>query len=221
MPGLFGAINLSATGVHDGQRVDDNLARMQRKLTHEDYYCAREWRVADRGIDVRQLGLSSLFGEYQDLELGMSGRYYGTLQHDGAHTRWPESLNGFFSLACLDERHDCSWLVADRRSAEPIYYTEVSGVLYFAPEVKALIGIPGVAKSTDLAAMGALLACGHLYNHQSLFADVHRLPGGHALRIQNGHIAVFEYWRFQPGESGSDLSAQELRAELGERVTEL
>jgi asparagine synthetase B (glutamine-hydrolysing) len=220
MPGLFGAISLSVTGVHDSQRVGDNLARMQRKLTHEDYYSAREWRVADRGIDVRQLGLSSLFGEYHDVELGVSGRYYGTLQHDGAQTRWPESLNGFFSLACLDDRHDCSWLVADRRSAEPIYYTEVSGVLYFAPEAKALIEIPGVAKSTDLAAMGALLACGHLYNHQSLFADVHRLPGGHALRIQNGRIALFEYWRFQPGERGGDLSPQELRAELGDRVTD-
>ncbi len=220
MPGLFGAINLQLTANPDCERVRGNLARMQRKLTHADHYCSSEWRVADKGAEIRQLGPGSLICDYHDAQLRVAGQCFGTLERGDPQLEWPNCLSGFFSLACLDDSRQCFWLVSDKRAAEPIYYTVVAGILYFAPEVKALLEVAGVVKSVDYAALGALLACGHLYNHQSLFAGIHRLPGGHAVQIIDGRIVVIDYWRFQPGESCGELSSQELQSELATRVTE-
>jgi asparagine synthetase B (glutamine-hydrolysing) len=62
------------------------------------------------------------------------------------------------------------------------------------------------------------LGSGHLLADQTLYASVRKLPGGHALLVDDDGVRVREYWRFAPGAGDESLSKAELADELGEVV---
>jgi len=109
-------------------------------------------------------------------------------------------------------------IAVDRLASEPVYYVQSGGVLYFAPEVKALKVACDIERRLDFAALAMFLGSGHLLADQTLYASVRKLPGGHALVDDDDGVRVREYWRFAPGAGDESRSKAELADELGEVV---
>ena len=65
----------------------------------------------------------------------------------------------------------------------------------FASEVKALLTLPGCARSLNPAAIDAYLALGYSPAPASVFRSIFKLPSGHCLRFQNGEYSTWRYWK--------------------------
>jgi hypothetical protein len=128
-------------------------------------------------------------------------------------------LSGCFSLVFYEPEDRRLAIVVDRLASEPVYYVQSGGILYFAPEVKALKVACEIERQPDFAALAMFLGSGHLLADQTLHASVRKLPGGHALLVDNDGVRIKEYWRFSPGAGDESRSKAELADELGEVVS--
>src|SRR5215470_12663838 len=70
----------------------------------------------------------------------------------------PEHLNGMFSFALWDRRHERLFLARDRMGEKPLYYSAPAGWLVFASELRALLAHPAVSARLDPAGVSRYLA---------------------------------------------------------------
>ncbi|MFM8886250.1 MAG: hypothetical protein ACKOKC_07540, partial [Chthoniobacterales bacterium] len=142
MPGLCGAIKLpSATGEND---PDGLVSLMISAMHQETFYVAKQWSCPTGRATFATLGLEGLQGALPVGAKALKGLAYGRPRFPTDVGRgWLANVAGSFSLAVHDRNQDCYLLATDRKSSEPVFYTEVSGVLCFAPEVGVLASLPG------------------------------------------------------------------------------
>jgi len=109
-----------------------------------------------------------------------------------------QHFNGIFAFAIWDRRvGDGRLLVArDRFGIKPLYYTFVDGVLAFASEVKAFLGLPGFQVALDLDAVTEYLTFQNLYSDRTLFRGVRMLAPGSIMTASTGHAPrTSRYWQ--------------------------
>jgi asparagine synthase (glutamine-hydrolysing) len=127
-----------------------------------------------------------------------------------------ERLNGMFAFAVWDDRARRLTLCADPFGEKPLYYAVASnGRVVFGSEIKAILQDPDVEARADDSALRAYIAHNVVPPmHRSYFAGVHRLPGGHLLRLEDGRPTVERWWRPTRVEvpGARDEAARELRA---------
>ncbi len=114
-----------------------------------------------------------------------------------AHARWgdsaPEHLRGMFAYAHWDDSQRRLFAARDRFGIKPFYYALVGRVLYFASEIKALLGfLPDI--TTDPSALAEYFTFQFPLGEQTMFAGVRQLPPAHTLIVDNGAIRVQRYW---------------------------
>jgi len=107
-------------------------------------------------------------------------------------------FNGMFAFALWDGRQRRLLLARDRFGEKPLFYTRLAhGGIAFASEAKALFAHPDVQPAIDEDAL-RLYTDGHYYESDelTLFKGVHRLPGGHAMTVdERGQvIRSWAYW---------------------------
>jgi len=116
-------------------------------------------------------------------------------------------LRGAFAFALWDARKDRLMLARDRYGQKPLHLRQVSGVLYFASETKALVRMPGAKPEVDAAALSDYLALRYLRGPRTLLAGVRKLaPGTYAL-WQFGNLRETRYWAPPDGDAGRPASA--------------
>src|SRR6516162_3012807 len=71
-------------------------------------------------------------------------------------------LRGMFGIALWDERLRRLVLVRDRLGKKPLYVCRAGDRLYFASEMKSILGVSGLARRLDLAALEQYLALGYV-----------------------------------------------------------
>ena len=129
-----------------------------------------------------------------------------------------ERLNGMFAFAVWDERARRLTLCSDPFGEKPVYYALGSnGRLTFASEVKAILQDTDVEARADGPALRAYITHNVVPPvHRSYFAGIHRLPGGHLLRLQDGRLRVERWWRPKRVvvPAAREEAARELRALL-------
>lgn len=115
-----------------------------------------------------------------------------------AHARWGvkclDAFRGMFAFAIWDG--DRLFCARDRFGIKPFYYAVVGDQFLFASEIKALVPfLPEV--ETDADALAEYLTFQYTIGEQTLFRGVKQLLPGHALTIEDGHVAVWRYWDVQ------------------------
>jgi asparagine synthase (glutamine-hydrolysing) len=127
-----------------------------------------------------------------------------------------QRLRGMFALALWDARMGRLVLARDRFGIKPLYYREAGGVLSFGSELKALLRQPGVSREVDLEALQAFLAFNSIPSPYTAFAEVRKLPAGHALVWEQGRPVLERFARPRPAPARDHRSdgARALSAEL-------
>jgi asparagine synthase (glutamine-hydrolysing) len=105
-----------------------------------------------------------------------------------------DDLRGMFAFAIWDARRRRLFAARDRLGKKPFYYWHRDGLFLFASEVKQLLRHPAVGRDLDWAALHHYLAFGYVPGDRSIFAEIHNLPAGHTLTLEDGRVAVRRYW---------------------------
>lgn len=120
-------------------------------------------------------------------------------------------LNGAFIMAVWDERSQSLWIVNDRFGLFPHYYGHSGSCFTFAPEMKALLSVPGVPRKLDLIAVAQYTRFQQLLGERTWFEDIHLLPPATILQYQplENRLALRTYWdwdQIQPVDENITLN---------------
>jgi len=235
MPGLMGIVCVDNSIALCEEFASEKLNIMEKTLLHRSVYQVQRWTDSPKKIFFGSVGHSDLMGccwhnNTLDREKAPSdGMLYGVIhgekngsasveQLQGLTVENLRCLSGFYSLAFVEGGKRRFVVAVDQRASVPVYYTQFNGVLYFAPEVKALLAVCNINGKLDDSALATFIGTGHLVANQTFFESIRRLPGGHALIVEGGKIRIKEYWRFNPG-SRKGRAKEDLTEELGEKVS--
>jgi asparagine synthase (glutamine-hydrolysing) len=130
-------------------------------------------------------------------------------------------LNGQWAFAIWDKRHRRLFLSRDRLGVRPLFYTEASGTLVFASEIKALFAYPGLKRELDIRAINEIFTFWHTLPPRTAFRNIQELPPGHSATLAEGHLTIKRYWEleYQPSPARQNGPAQE--REQAEQLLEL
>ncbi|WP_417911319.1 asparagine synthase (glutamine-hydrolyzing) [Candidatus Electronema sp. PJ] len=205
----------------------DTLAH--RGPNQQGSFCCKEISLGFRRlsiIDLSDKGRQPMFNEDSTLCLVFNGEIYNfqelrrELEQKGhvfrshsdsevilhAYEEWGDKvlhrLRGMFAFALYDQRRRRLLLARDRIGIKPLYYTWQNGQLRFASEIKAILADPQVERRLNLQAMYDYLGFEFVPAPETLFANIHKLPAGHLLILENGQIRTEQYWdlQFLPAE---------------------
>ncbi|MGE0479485.1 MAG: asparagine synthase-related protein [Phycisphaerae bacterium] len=247
MPGLFGAFSLRTHRPLPIETRERVLREMAARLAHSGRESVATWASADGRLAIARSDQpwprapdwpAAPVADQPRRVLFLDGRLHpqSAAAQAGLGARTDETaarlaaLRGFWSAAVYDAGAGLA-LAVDRHASRPVCYAIVDDVLYFAPEVKAVLAAPGLSRAVDPAACGLMLASGYLLSSQTLFTAVRRLAGGEMLVAEaakeNGEsrtdsnarpaaVRVQAYWRYRMTVDGDGTSAATLEAEMAE-----
>lgn len=106
-----------------------------------------------------------------------------------------DRLRGMFAFALYDAKRDQLLLARDRVGIKPLYYTVAAGRFYIASEIAPLIGLPGVEKNLNPAALNEYLAFGKVYAPNTMFDGVYKFPAAHYATVRRGEgMKLQRFW---------------------------
>jgi asparagine synthase (glutamine-hydrolysing) len=125
-------------------------------------------------------------------------------------------FNGMFAFAIWDCLEQELTLVRDRYGIKPLYYANLSDVVLFGSEQRALLQHPAVGKRLDKYALVEYLTFQNILSDRTFNSDIRILPAGHMLRVRKGNSEpkLVKYWDFQFQESSNASSSRDLEDEL-------
>jgi len=111
-------------------------------------------------------------------------------------------FTGMFSLGLWDETEGCLFLARDRMGIKPLFYYHESETLFFASELKALMGLPMFPRDLDYDAIPLFLHYQYIPAPRTVFKNTFKLLPGHFARFRKGSLVVKPYWTL-PDPKGS------------------
>jgi asparagine synthase (glutamine-hydrolysing) len=124
--------------------------------------------------------------------------------------KFPEFLNGIFSIAVWDRSHRRLLLVRDRLGVKPLYFAKLNGTLIFASELKAVIRHPEINREIDLMGFSEYLTFGHAIPQRTVLSGVKKLQPGHMIVYEHAKISMRQYWDLRfPDKSRDTLDEKE------------
>lgn len=132
-------------------------------------------------------------------------------------------LNGQFAIALWDARRQRLVLARDRTGIRPLFYTQASGRLAFASEVKALFTLPAVPRRIDVQGLASTFSYWSVLPPNTVFEGISCLPPGHRMVVEQGGTRIERYWDWSfpetlPPPRREEECAEELRALLVDAV---
>ncbi len=123
-----------------------------------------------------------------------------------------ERFNGQWAFALWDSARRRLFLSRDRLGVRPLFYTRCDERLLFASEVKAIFTCPEVPRSLDYFGLAQIFTLWTTVAPRTIFEDIHELPPGHSLVLEDGQLRTWAYWRltyppagdFQEANDGGD-----------------
>jgi asparagine synthase (glutamine-hydrolysing) len=107
-----------------------------------------------------------------------------------------KKLRGMFAIGIYDSRNHRLVLARDHVGIKPLYYCLKPGNknLVFGSELKTILQYPGIDKTIDPAALDFFLTLEYIPAPFSIFKSIRKLPAGHILTYQDGHLKIEKYW---------------------------
>ncbi len=112
-----------------------------------------------------------------------------------------EHLRGMFAFALWDARAQQLLIARDRLGVKPLYWTEVSGRLIFASELKSILELSEVKRELNWGSVDHLFTYLTTPSGESIVEGVHKLePGQVLVATPETGIRIHRYWRpqFEP-----------------------
>jgi asparagine synthase (glutamine-hydrolysing) len=135
-----------------------------------------------------------------------------------------ERLNGIFAFAIWDTRDRCLFIARDHAGTKPLYYAQTPVGLGFASELKALVTLPGLDLSIDLAALRDYLEKLWCPGEGTPFKAVRKLPPGHFMRVSADGAMTILPWTStvgaSPGIPATPRAAEDALAALLDEVVD-
>jgi asparagine synthase (glutamine-hydrolysing) len=104
-------------------------------------------------------------------------------------------LDGMFGLALWDAVAERLILARDRAGEKPLFYVRLGREIWFASEVQALLGVPGLPRELDEAALAQFLTLGYVLEPRTLFSPIRRVEAGTFLCCgTDGREQAIRYW---------------------------
>ncbi|MEM8962445.1 MAG: asparagine synthase-related protein [Acidobacteriota bacterium] len=238
MPGLFGIVTRTPRPL-DRERATSTLDAMANRLAHVGGETVERRLDLARGVAVARIGMPGLQPvPWPHAQEPAPLLVDGVLLPHGAQPETVvrqlddrsdpldlgplDSLKGFYASMWIGpgEKRPVV-LAADRRASRPLVWALTDDLLVFAPEVKALLALPGIDRSFDPAAVGIFMASGFVLAHQTLFRGVQRIEGGTALVLADNEPTIEKIWTYRCHTDGDPYEQleEELAATL-RRVVE-
>ncbi len=118
-----------------------------------------------------------------------------------------QKLRGMFATAVWDRSENRLVLVRDRLGIKPLYYTLLEDqTLVFGSELKTLLVHPKVKRILEPQALDIFLSLEYIPAPYPIFKNIFKLPAGHRLVYQDGHISITKYWDLEPSSLDSSIS---------------
>lgn len=142
-----------------------------------------------------------------------------------AYRRWGPAcqgrLNGMWAFAVWDRFEKCLFASRDRFGKKPFYYVSTVEGLFFASEIKALLGAKVVSAEVNPAVVADFSAERILdHKEETFFRKVMKLPPGHSLLWQDHSFRISCYWDTEAEIQGmSFLSHQDIQELLNDAVS--
>jgi asparagine synthase (glutamine-hydrolysing) len=124
---------------------------------------------------------------------------------------------GMFAFASWDMEARRLLLARDRLGIKPLYYRVMPDGIAFASELKALM-LLGTA-DIDHSAVRDFLFHGYIPAPKTIYRGIYKLPAGHTLTWQAGHVSIERYW--SPSSSITSRSADETVQQLDALLAEV
>src|SRR5918995_2438419 len=223
----------SREGVADGGRGSAAVGFAHRRLTIIDLSERSDQPLIDASGDYA-ISYNGEVYNYLELReelirLGHSFRSEGDTEVVlEAYKEWGarcvERFVGMWAFAILDNSRRSVLLSRDRFGIKPLYYARVGDALYFASEIKALVGVPGLQVEPNEELVRRFLLDGGVdYSEETFFRGITKLPPAHNLSIGlDGDRALKprRYWSYPPqdGRVSEPEAAAQLRELLEDSV---
>ena len=175
------------------------------------------WTIVYNGelFNFRELRTSlerqgTVFSTSSDTEVLLT-----SLLRDG--DRVLEQFRGMFAFLVWDAETGELLGARDQLGVKPLYYAQTNGAFVAASELRTVLAHPSVRTELDPAAVVEYLAFGYVAGDRTLVKGVKKLPPGHALRLRDGKLHVWEYWDVLPATAPA-APEEELRVQLDTAV---
>ena len=107
-----------------------------------------------------------------------------------------KQVDGIFSFAVYDERHETIYLFRDYFGVKPLFYTFLNDTLIFSSEIKGLFCYPGVEAAVDSDGLNEIFSLGPARSPGSaVFRNIHELKPGFYLSHNRYGTQFTNYWR--------------------------
>jgi asparagine synthase (glutamine-hydrolysing) len=142
-----------------------------------------------------------------------------------AYEEWGDDclnrLRGMFALGIYDCRSadngsvDCVrkrsrlFLARDRVGKKPLYYYRDESRIIFGSEIKAILAHPSVQLRVRRSVLPLYLSYGYVPAPYTFFENIYELAPGHKLVVQDGEVAIDQYWKVPPQGIGIELSEKQ------------
>lgn len=105
-------------------------------------------------------------------------------------------IDGIFSFAVYDARHETVYLFRDPFGVKPLFYTFLDDTLIFSSEIKGLFCYPGVKARIDSNGLNEIFSLGPARSPgHAVFKDIEELKPGYYLSYNRYGIQYTKYWR--------------------------
>jgi asparagine synthase (glutamine-hydrolysing) len=130
-------------------------------------------------------------------------------------------LNGMFAFAIWDEIERKLFLARDHIGIKPLFYSCEDDKMMFGSEIKALLQDPDIKREIDTTALDQFLSLEYIPTPRTIYKQIKKLPPGHSLTFQDGHLKLKQYWDFKPEPVLNDYPdcSRQLEEMLTEAVT--
>jgi asparagine synthase (glutamine-hydrolysing) len=125
-------------------------------------------------------------------------------------------LRGMFAFAIWDRTRRRLLLARDHFGQKPLFYTDSSGSITFASEIKALLADDPSLAQLSPRALDQYLTMRFVHPPETFFSRVRALPPAHYMVWENGRSRIERYWDLSYGPKWSYSEAETL-----ERIDEL
>jgi asparagine synthase (glutamine-hydrolysing) len=104
-----------------------------------------------------------------------------------------KQLRGEFAIVIADEREHTMIAIRDRFGIKPLFYSVVSGEVFFASEIKALLALGVPAKWNAEGVYGEF---GQSHEN-TRFAGISAVPAGCYAIAKDGVVRIYPYWDWE------------------------
>ena len=240
MTGIAGYINRT------GKCMPEILDRMTESMRYTERVHVDRWASDSVGVcrvyhEKTNPGQQPVFNEDRSVFILMDGEIFG---HESGHERDAlmsqnsealyclrlykklgnqafKELNGSFSFAIFDMRKNELFLVTDRFSSRPLFYSATEdNALFFSSKLCSLLESPQVQRDLDITSIFEFLTIEKVFGTKTLYKKVQMVPPATVMSYRDGCVDFNRYWklRFKNIERSDEYYADKLAQALRKAV---